>query len=292
MDGSSSCEEEVWSASGLAMHLVVDESLAMVFPRDLWTPLGQALDTFVAGSDAAPSSIGVQFFQGECDAAAYATPSLPLAPVVEHAGILEQSMSGRTHGPGAATALALSGAGEHARAWAIEQNQRAALVLITGSEPTGCFAVATDAAAAAGAGLISSPAVPTYVIALRARAGLDAIARAGGTGAALPVSDASSEQELAQALQAVAARAACEIALPDSAAAYLPDRVNLRQTENGQQRYLPRVADADACGSANDGFYYDDPLAPKRILVCPQTCADFGSDDTVEIVYGCQTVTL
>lgn len=82
----------------------------------------------------------------------------------------------------------------------------------------------------------------------------------------------------------------CEYALPESAAEYLPDRVNLEVTREGQRETIPRVSNAAACGLTG-GFYYDDALDPTRIVACPTTCIAITQSDAVEIVLGCPTVT-
>lgn len=91
--------------------------------------------------------------------------------------------------------------------------------------------------------------------------------------------------------RSIEAQADCEIVLPEDAAAYLPDRVNLRHTRDGESTDVPRVDDAEACDPFEAGFYYDDPHAPTQIHVCPQTCIGFAPDDLVELVYGCPTIT-
>jgi hypothetical protein len=293
-DELSTCSVERWRVDGLGLHLVVDESLAMVFPSDLWTPLGQALDAFVASEQSTSLSVGAQFFQGDCDPASYAMPDLPIAPAGQQP-LLAETMSDRQHRSGAATALALTGALEHARGWASAQQQRAALVLISGSEPNVCFATgagASAAAEAARAGLASSPPVATYVLALRTRASLEGVALAGGTGAALVTADPSAPDSVEQTLHQLVERAACEYALPQSAAPYVPDQINLQHTLNGQRTLIPRVDGELGCDAAQGGFYYDAPQNAARILTCPQSCERIKQGGEVEIILGCPSVKL
>lgn len=165
----------------------------------------------------------------------------------------------------------------------------AGVLLISGSEPTACAGSAATAANAAASGLGGTPAVPTYVIALHARTSLDGIARAGGTGASLAVSDPAAKQALLEAMQTVAARAACEYTLPAEAAPYLPDRVDLELTLGATTTTIARVADAQACDPTQGGWYYDDAQSPKRIIACQQTCSQVSNGGEVEIVFGCAT---
>jgi hypothetical protein len=271
----------------LGLHLVVDESASMVFPSDLWSPLGKALDGFIASDSAARLQLGVQFFQGSCDRNAYATPSLAIAPVADAQQALDAAMSQRTHGPGAATALALDGAIAHARRWATDAQGNAAVVLISGSEPTGCFGSASSAAMTAAAGLQGTPPVPTYVVALGAVSSLDTVAKAGGTGAALSVSDPTSEQAILGAIQAALAQAGCEYALPAEAAPYLPDHIGLQLTTSGSTSWLTHVADMAACDASSGGWHYDDPQSPKRAVLCEASCKQVGGGGSVSVVLGC-----
>ena len=41
-----------------------------------------------------------------------------------------------------------------------------------------------------------------------------------------------------------------------------------------------------------DGWYYDDPISPSTLVLCPATCQRVGSDTqgTLDIILGCQTI--
>jgi hypothetical protein len=83
----------------------------------------------------------------------------------------------------------------------------------------------------------------------------------------------------------------CMYELPDSAAQYLPDRVNLQHTYEGQSQNVARVDDMSACDPVAGGFYYDDPQNPTWIIACEATCARFGAGGEVTVVLGCPTAT-
>jgi hypothetical protein len=73
-----------------------------------------------------------------------------------------------------------------------------------------------------------------------------------------------------------------------------PSQVNLVYTPTGGTDVtVPRVESAADCG-ANDGWYYDDPVAPTQIIVCPNTCDSFQADPDgrVGLQFGCSTVVL
>lgn len=52
-----------------------------------------------------------------------------------------------------------------------------------------------------------------------------------------------------------------------------------------------RVADAAGCG-AKGGWYYDNPTAPTRILLCPASCTTVQKDDAakIDVQFGCASV--
>jgi hypothetical protein len=273
----------------LGLHLVVDESVSMVFPNDLWTPLGNALDGLLASDRAARMQLGVEFFQGACEPSAYATPSLPIAAAAEQQPRLEAAMNARTHGLGAATAPALAGALDQARQWSTESPGHAAVMLITGSEPMSCPGSAMNAPDVVASGLAASPAVPTYVIALRALPSLDRIAEAGGTSQARLVSDPTAAPALLEALQLAATQAACELTLPDAVTPYLPDRINLELTQGTTSELVTRVPNAQACDPVNGGWYFDDAQSPKRVVTCDASCKRITDGGQPELVLGCAT---
>jgi hypothetical protein len=274
----------------LGLHLVVDESASMVFPNDLWSPLGNALGRFFASDQAARMQLGIEFFQGACDPAAYATPSLPIAPAAGQQPALGAAMQARTHGPGAATALALSGALDQARQWSMSNQGYAAVMLISGSEPTACLGSTTTAAGVASSALTTMPAVPTYVVALRGLPSLDRIAQAGGTGQARVVSDPTAEQALLETMQVAASQAGCQYGLPAAATSYLPDRINLELTQGGTTTIVPHVASAQDCDPALGGWYFDDPQSPKRVVACDASCKRVAQGGDLDLVFGCASV--
>ena len=79
----------------------------------------------------------------------------------------------------------------------------------------------------------------------------------------------------------------------------IPDvhSVNVEWTvgAGGEATRLINVVDANGCAKASTtGWYYDEPTAPKRINLCPDTCATLGKqvDVSVRIVEGCDTIVL
>jgi hypothetical protein len=67
-------------------------------------------------------------------------------------------------------------------------------------------------------------------------------------------------------------------------------RVNVNYTPGGGGAVVPfgKVADADACMDL-EGWYYDDPSTPTRIILCDAACEQVNADSGAQlsIVLGC-----
>lgn len=100
-----------------------------------------------------------------------------------------------------------------------------------------------------------------------------------------------------QAAVVAGSQVSCEINVPQpsSGGSIDPNQVSVKYTPGGTGSavILPQAADAQACGS-NDGWYYDDPSMPTKIVLCPATCATVQADDaaSVKLELGCANVIL
>lgn len=88
----------------------------------------------------------------------------------------------------------------------------------------------------------------------------------------------------------------CELAIPVPPQGTIDyNRVNVALVSGGVSTYLPRVANAAACG-AGSGWYYDDPAMPTKVILCQQSCDDaqamVGPDKPgkIDIVFGCDQI--
>jgi hypothetical protein len=100
---------------------------------------------------------------------------------------------------------------------------------------------------------------------------------------------------VAQAVIA-SAKLSCELTIPAPTMGTLdPAKVNVAIQSNGNQVYLPGVADAAACGAAG-GWYYDDPVTPTKVTLCPVSCDTAqasvgpGKPGHLDVLFGCATV--
>ncbi len=71
------------------------------------------------------------------------------------------------------------------------------------------------------------------------------------------------------------------------------DKVNV-DFNDGKGNIIPigKVDAPAACADVVDGWYYDDPNMPTKILVCPQTCAkiQIAPMASMSIKFGCETI--
>jgi hypothetical protein len=46
------------------------------------------------------------------------------------------------------------------------------------------------------------------------------------------------------------------------------------------------------CGTKTDAWFYDDPTAPTKITLCPETCSTIQGNPgaSVKLVLGCRTI--
>jgi hypothetical protein len=82
----------------------------------------------------------------------------------------------------------------------------------------------------------------------------------------------------------------CELQYPSSAESD-PTKLAVTLTPKGQPaQTLTQVTDVSKCGTIANAWYYDDPVKPTKIILCPSTCtAANGSPDTkLEALVGCK----
>ncbi|MAQ16812.1 MAG: hypothetical protein CMN30_18720 [Sandaracinus sp.] len=88
----------------------------------------------------------------------------------------------------------------------------------------------------------------------------------------------------------------CELALPPppDGMSLDVDRVNVTVRGESGETTLPRVEGAAAC-TDRGGWYYDDPVTPGEVILCPTSC-DAARDEItttdhgVSVLFGCDTI--
>lgn len=80
------------------------------------------------------------------------------------------------------------------------------------------------------------------------------------------------------------------IPAPPSGEVFDADKVNLEfVAPSAPRRTLPRASSEAACADQS-AWFYDDPVAPKEIKMCPAACQALSVGGTVQIALGCATV--
>jgi len=104
-----------------------------------------------------------------------------------------------------------------------------------------------------------------------------------------PVWDVMSQQVIQNATLACQ----WDIPAPPDGEQFVADLVNVALSINGgPASSLGQVSSPADCATVNGGWYYDDPVSPTQIMVCPDVCQQIQSADTAEvnIEFGCQTI--
>jgi len=169
--------------------------------------------------------------------------------------------------------------------------RKVAVVLVTDGEPAQCQGNSVEAIAAAAAAVAGT--IPTYVIGVGSLTSLHQIAQGGGTQAAFIVSLADPQQtrtELLTAIEEIRGRSiSCDLELPAPPAGKTldPDKVRVELAGSGQ---APAELPFDATCANGQGWHYDDPANPQRILLCEGTCTSAKADvqARLDVVFGCE----
>jgi hypothetical protein len=272
-------------------------------PTTRWTEESKALKAFLGTPGNDGMGAGIAFFptpNGDiCPSANYVTPAVEIAPLPGVAAAIDAAIDRQSPAGNTPTVASLTGATEHASAWAkAHPERRAAVVYSTDGYPKSCGAENSIANAAnvAKAALAASPSIPTYVLGVGPNLqSLDQIAAAGGTMKAYIV-DTGQDVARQFAMQLNSIRSAaltCDYRIPASLNGPLDyNYVNVQVTPGGSQTSssVSRVANAAACDGGAGGWYYDNPAAPSVITLCPATCDPLlASKGSLKVLIGCQS---
>lgn len=268
-----------------------------------WEAITTALKEFISAPESAALRIGLQYFPQlgdmgatECSAAAYASPTVPIALVTEeHRDTLVESID--EHFPSGLTPAipALDGALQYAQAWAADNPDRPTVLLwAADGYPTECDDTSiTTLEDLAEEYSTATPRVATFVVGLGLVANLQRVAEKGGTEAFFVSECPTAVEDLIATLERVSSSPTlCEFELPEPPEGEFLDfdEVNVTFTPNGSRtEIVHRVSGPDNC--VGGGWHYDDEETPTSIQVCPATCGRFGGG-RIDIVVGCESVSL
>jgi hypothetical protein len=282
------------------------EALTQFFQAPQAAGLGVALEYFpLPSGTVAGRNAGDGCASGNCDENACAAPMVPLGVLTAVAGdphetALIQSLDVGPFGNGTPSHPALRGAYLAAR----NRQQNAPdeyniVVFVTDGAPNGCFYPTSGGTAASTNLQLAVEAesnylqyeIPTYTVCMTGGvcSALSDIA-SRGRGRAFTVSSTTTAQvaqELRDALLSIASQnASCNFELPN-VGGFNPNESSVVYTPGtGAAQNLSRQTNSTSCGA---GWYFDDPLNPTRITLCPTTCSTIQTDPAarIEVGFGC-----
>lgn len=312
----------------LDLYIMFDQSASMscsVGSSDRWTVVKAALGGFVQDPGAAGMEVGLGYFGtaasppgSSCVPSDYA-PDVEISPLATSAQSIVDSLEAHHPLTDTPTLPALQAAISHAITWKGQHpTHTVAVVLVTDGEPNACGANDVDQVVAAADKGYAVGGIPTYLIGIVSpgetcaldpnqpnQADLDAVAKAGGTTAALVVDTTSATDAGKQFLDTMnkirrTAKVTCEYEIPTPEQGKELDyaQVNVGYTDPDKVQGPPvyYVETADKCDPATGGGWYYDVVPsgtakPTKIRLCPSTCstvtAKFGYAVTVRV--GCAT---
>jgi len=99
-------------------------------------------------------------------------------------------------------------------------------------------------------------------------------------------------EQILDRIQEVALSCEYDIPPPPGGQIFDKGKVNVDYDDGFGLNTVGFVEDSADCVSVTNGWYYDDPIVPERILMCPQTCARFEAlqEASIDIRFGCTTI--
>lgn len=317
----------------VAIYIVQDISLSMLGQK--WTQAQTAITSFVNDPSSAGLDVALTTWPnntGQCDGTGYNTPQVPIGRLPDPTQIQAITNAINNVNLGGITPLsaALNGGVQFCEAFQAQHpDEKCVVVLITDGQPDQCEILGNNIPPIAQTAF-SQFGVKTFTVGMSGADFnlLDQIAVAGGTDctpndpntAACDVSGGGTS--FLTALQLIRSKVTttvttvqttkidCAFTIPDppAGATFDRDKVNVEFTNNGVASTILQVPTAADCAKyGNQGWFYDDPNAPKTIQVCPSTCHDIQSASgpsgtfdgggpvasptapRVDILLGCQT---
>lgn len=286
----------------ISMVILLDRSGSMAGEK--WTSATQAVRAFVDRSEVVGMKVGLQFFPpqaagDQCSASLYKSLAVPIASLPDNVIPIQQKLlNSAADGGGTPMRSGLEGSIAAMRDF-IEKGEphAGAVILVTDGDPTACGSVGNVASVAAG-GLTGTP-VRTFTVGMDGASfgSLDQIATSGGTTKSFDVGAGPQAQSaLVDALEKIRTGAlGCEYKLPLPAPGQGVLDLNSVEVQftpgaNDPLVTIKKVDGKSLCGETTGGFYYDDPVKPTRVVLCPASCQGVrGATFTakVDLHFGC-----
>ncbi|MFO0616247.1 MAG: vWA domain-containing protein [Polyangiaceae bacterium] len=289
----------------LAVYILFDTSKSMSWSGQ-WEGATSALSTFFGDPKNGGLDVALRLFPAtgcdaqSCDAIGCAVPTVDAAPLMEAGApedLHEAALNAAVAKAEPAGNTPMYPAMEGAFLWAdgyrrATDGNRAAVVLVTDGEPSGCNNHVKDLVKLVSRGLEGG--TRTFVVGLAGTNQTvdDRIAEAGGTGSARMVGLEDTATELAATLDAIRdAALVCTFAIPASLSTIDPATTNVSSVgPHGDVTTLHRVAGASSCATGA-GWYFED-ASFQTVTLCPASCDDAarGVTDRLYVTQGCASL--
>lgn len=278
----------------LDMLVLLDESGSMD-DGIKWPGVTAALKTFINDPASSGISVGFEVFPVEsfddCNYFDYENLLVPIAELPGNAPSLITAIDAESPQGGTPTYGALKGAlfvaTGHQDA---NPDHKVIVVFVSDGDPTSCSITDIASISALAKSAFNYNGVQTYAVAIQGStiANLNAIAAAGGTGQAYDVT--ANVQQFSQKMAEIRSQAlSCELAMPEAPVNEELDvddpYVDYLPGGNGMPEKLKKVPSKSDCGPG-EGFYYDNPSAPTKIILCPASCQKVQADLEAKLSIG------
>lgn len=312
------CEDVSQTTQPIPVDLLImlDHSVSMTEPvaagetTTRWEAVTEALRTFFEHPDAQqiriaydyyahPDDAGAELGSYQCDPANYSSPEVPLAPAAEAGPAVSALLGPQPVGTFTPTYPALEGALQWGAESAANNPDNATIVLLaTDGLPYSngsCNDSVPAIAELAQDAYLAEASVRTFVIGVGVgSSNIRAIAEQGG-GEAFLIESADVAAEFLDALLTIVNQPeSCDFDVPmptEEDQAIDPNRayVTITSSATGETRQLQQLRGGGECTLRPQlgGFFYDDPLNPTRLSLCPQTCKELGRG-SISFEYACK----
>jgi hypothetical protein len=331
LDDGEACREVVFAAQTNPVNVLIllDRSTSMLEDADTnnpgvsrWDAVTAALRAFVNSPQAENANVGLQFFglangTDDCGVDKYATPAVPVAPLVMNRAALLTALDNTLPGSLTPTAPAVAGALRYALTVAEQPaavETPTVMVLASDGIPSECGPTGPDGQPIVSfreiidtlksfstppvdaAGVPTQPSVRTFIVGTRELQNNAAALAEAGRGQAFLVGGGTPGADLQarflDALLSIVVRPLdCQIDVPQTA----PDTgenidfeaVRLRFTgaSSGTVTEFPRVLGPQSCGN-DSAWFYEAATPPQKIFLCRRACDSLGAGE-LKLELGC-----
>jgi hypothetical protein len=287
------------------MFITVDKSGSMD-DDGKWNAAKAAFTAFFKDPEASSLRVALRFWpdgncnESSCSIDGCSQPQVDIGPLSDPAHVDELVELFNAKDPDGLTPMwaALGGATKWATQYATQAEgaEKVVVILVTDGEPTACPENINEIAQHA-KNAYEQAGILTFAVGLAGsnESQMNVIAQAGNTQKGFFIGNGNAQTDLLAALKAIQKSAvACVFAMPEGEPQHPVDakKVNIVYTPSsgGAAVTFGQVGSKDECGPAG-GWFYDDPLDPAIIELCPATCDLVQADEgaKIQILLGCES---